>query len=177
MLGIAVGDASGHGLPTGLVARDVVVGLRVGLDRGMRIAGLLTRLNRVLRAGLPERAFASLFYVELRADGDLEYVSAGHPPALRVRRNGCTALRQGGPVLGPVEHVTYRRTSSRFERGETLLLYTDGLTERRAPDGELLGEERLAAEVAKHADPTPEVVIERVLARARSGRTPRGPTT
>jgi len=151
-LGLAVGDASGHGLPAALVARDVVVGLRVGLDRGMRIGGVLTRLNRVLRAGLPPRAFASRFYVELHAGGALECVSAGHPPALRVRRNGYTALRRGGPALGPIEHVIDRRTSARFERGETLVSYRDGLTERRAPDGEFYGEKRLAADVAAFAD-------------------------
>ncbi len=167
-LGVAVGDASGHGLPAALVARDVVVGLRVGLDRGMRIGGVLTRLNRVLRAGLPQSAFASLFYAEVHAGGVLEYVSAGHPPALLVRRNGYTALRRGGPVLGPVEHVTYRRTAARFVRGETLVLYSDGITERRAPDGELYGEERLAADVAAFADVSVDGVIEGVLGRVRA---------
>ncbi len=167
-LGVAIGDASGHGLPAALVARDVVVGLRVGLDRGMRIAGVLTRLNRVLRAGLPETAFASLFYVEVRPDGALEYVCAGHPPALRVRRVGYTALRQGGPVLGPLEHVTYRRTAARLERGETLVLYTDGITERRAPDGTLFGEERLAAEIAALADRDVEGVIDGVIEKVRA---------
>lgn len=167
-LGVAIGDASGHGLPAALVARDVVVGLRVGLDRGLRISGVLTRLNRVLRAGLPESAFASLFYAELRPDGTLDYVCAGHPPALRVRRVGYTALRQGGPVLGPLEHVTYRRTAARLERGETLVLYTDGITERRSPDGALFGEERLAAEVAALADRDVEGVIDGVIERVRA---------
>lgn len=167
-LGVAVGDAAGHGLPAALVARDVVVGLRVGLDRGMRIGGVLTRLNRVLRAGLPESAFASLFYAEVHGDGRLEYVSAGHPPALRVRRGGYTALRQGGPVLGPIEHVTYRRTSSRLEHGETLLLYTDGITERRSPNGELYGEERLAADVRAFADAPVDAVVEGLFERVRA---------
>jgi hypothetical protein len=174
VLGVAVGDASGHGLPAALVARDVVVGLRVGLDRGMRIAGVLARLNRVLRAGIPESAFASLFYVEIRPDGELEYVCAGHPPALRVRRVGYTALRQGGPVLGPLDQVAYRRTAARLERGETLVLYTDGITERRSPDGALFGEERLAAEVAALADRPVEGVIDGVIERVRAfgGGTP-----
>lgn len=167
-LGVAVGDASGHGLPAALVARDVVVGLRVGLDRGMRIGGVLTRLNRVLRAGIPESAFASLFYAEVHVGGSVEYVSAGHPPALRVAADGYTALRQGGPVLGPVEKVSYRRTSARLEVGETLVLYTDGITERRSPAGDLYGEERLAADVAAAAGQALDAALAEVVDRVRA---------
>ncbi|MCC7136797.1 MAG: PP2C family protein-serine/threonine phosphatase [Planctomycetes bacterium] len=167
-LGIAVGDASGHGLPAALVARDVVVGMRVGLDRGLRVGGVLSRLNRVLRAGVPERAFASLVYVEAHADGALEYACAGHPPPLLVRRHTYTALRQGGPVLGPVEHVAYRRTSARLERGETLVLYTDGVTERRDASGELYGEERLAAAVGARSGLPADAALEGVLDDVRA---------
>lgn len=167
-LGVAVGDASGHGLPAALVARDVVVGLRVGLDRGMRIGGVLARLNRVLRAGIPEGAFASLFYAEVHVGGVVEYVSAGHPPALRVGADGYTALRQGGPVLGPVEKVSYRRTSARLEVGETLVLYSDGITERRSPGGDLYGEERLAADVAAAAGQALASTLAEVVERVRA---------
>jgi hypothetical protein len=99
--GIAVGDAVGHGLSAALVARDVVVGLRVALDRRRPVASVLVKLNRVLRAGLPGRAFASLFYVELRPDGRFDYVSAGHPPGVCLGVGGPRVLRRGGPVLGP----------------------------------------------------------------------------
>ena len=53
-------------------------------------------------------------------------------------------------------------------RGETLVLYSDGITERRAPDGELYGEERLAADVAAFADVSVDGVIEGVLGRVRA---------
>jgi serine phosphatase RsbU (regulator of sigma subunit) len=164
--GIAVGDAVGHGLAAALVARDVVVGLRVALDRGRPPAGVFARLNRVLRAGLPGRAFASVVYAELRPDGRVAYVSAGHPPALCLRSGARRFLGRSGPVLGPFEQVSYRATRSRLAPGELLVLYTDGIVERRDPKGDLYGVERLAQVVEAHATEPLSEILERVFAQA-----------
>ena len=164
--GVVVGDAVGHGLSAALVARDVVVGLRVALDRRRPAPGVLARLNRVLRAGLPGRAFASLFYVEVHPDGRFEYVSAGHPPALCVTASSRRALRRGGPVLGPFEQVSFRRTRGRLRVGEMLVLYTDGIVERRNLQGETFAEHRLADVVASCADAPVQDILDRVFAQA-----------
>lgn len=147
-LGLTVGDASGHGLPAALQARDVMTGLRMGVEKDLKITSVFTRLNRVIhQSGLSTR-FVSLFYGELESNGTLVYVNAGHDPGLLLRRDGeAVALRSTGLVLGPMENLEYRRAWVEIEPGDMLVLYTDGLVERQGPRGEF-GRERVEEYVA-----------------------------
>ena len=147
-LGIAVGDASGHGLPAALQARDVMTGLRMGVEKDLKITAVFTRLNRVINhSGLSTR-FVSLFYGELESNGNLVYVNAGHDPGLLVRRDGeMEYLRSTGLVLGPMENLEYRRAWVEMDPGDVLVLYTDGVVERQGPKGDY-GRERLEEYVA-----------------------------
>ncbi|MCC6653368.1 MAG: SpoIIE family protein phosphatase, partial [Candidatus Eisenbacteria bacterium] len=87
-MGLAVADASGHGLPAALQARDVAVGLRMGVERDLKLVAAIEKLNRVIhRSGLTSR-FISLFFGELEANGNFAYVNAGHPPALLMDERG-----------------------------------------------------------------------------------------
>ena len=71
-------DASGHGLPAALQARDVVIGMRMGQAENEKITATVSRLNRVIhRTGLSSR-FISMFYAELEEAGNLAYVNGGH---------------------------------------------------------------------------------------------------
>jgi len=145
LLGIAIGDASGHGLPAALQARDVVTGLRMGVEKDLKISAVLRRLNRVIhRSGLTSR-FVSLFFGEVERGGNLVYVNAGHEPGLLLRATGETELlRSTGIVLGPLAEASYRRELVHIGVGDTLLLYTDGVIERVAPtDQEEFGVDRL----------------------------------
>lgn len=144
-LGLSIGDASGHGLPAALMARDVVVGLRMGIERELKAAHALEKLNRVLHASTLSSRFASLLFGELEENGSFFYYSAGHDAPLLVTATGCEILRSGGAVLGPLPEVRFRRHFAHLDRGATLVLYTDGLIERRARSGELFGLERLQA--------------------------------
>ncbi len=83
MLGLAIGDASGHGLPAALLVRDVVTGLRMGIEKDLKVAYVFAKLNRVIHRSNLSSRFISVFYGELEADGNLIYVNAGHfPPSL-----------------------------------------------------------------------------------------------
>src|SRR5204863_805654 len=86
-LGIAVADSSGHGLPAALQARDVVTGLRMGVERDLKLQRMVEKLNRIIhRSGLVSR-FISLIFGELEKNGNFSYINAGHPPGLlRDRR-------------------------------------------------------------------------------------------
>ena len=91
MLGLAIGDASGHGLPAALLVRDVVTGLRMGIEKDLKIAHVFARLNRVIHRSNLSSRFVSVFYGELEANGNLVYVNAGHQPPLLFstgRRDG-----------------------------------------------------------------------------------------
>ncbi len=134
MLGVMIADASGHGLPAALQARDVVVGLRMGQAHNEKITSLIQRLNHVIHNTLLASRFISLFYAELEDTGNLTYVNAGHcPPLLFTPVGGVFELQGSGPVLGPLPDATYRRRSCTLRPGEVLVLFTDGVIERHAP--------------------------------------------
>ncbi len=138
VLGLMLADASGHGLPAALQARDVVIGLRMGIAEGEKISGTVARLNRVIHhSGLASR-FISLFYGELESAGNLTYVNGGHcPPLLITPNKKVYELKVSGPVLGPLPDASYSRGYLTLKPGEVLVIFSDGVTERHEPDDDL----------------------------------------
>ena len=136
VLGLMLADASGHGLPAALQARDVVIGMRMGQAENEKITATISRLNRVIHnSGLASR-FISLFYGELEETGNLTYVNCGHCPPLLLSSGGeVFELKVCGPVLGPLPDAIYRRAYLTMKPGETLIIFTDGVTERVDPEG------------------------------------------
>ncbi len=177
VLGVTVADASGHGLPAALQARDVVIGLRMGQARSEKITALIQRLNRVIhRTGLSSR-FLSLFYGELEDNGNLTYVNCGHCPPLLFTPDGNTfELQTTGPVLGPLPEAVYRRSYVTLQPGESLVVFSDGVTERHAPGADRdddvepdeFGRERLIAVCNEHRDATAEQMATELMAAVRA---------
>jgi len=142
-MGLAVADASGHGLPAALQARDVAVGLRMGVERNLKIVSAIEMLNRVIhRSGLTSR-FISLVFGELETNGNFAYVNAGHPPALLLDARGMHELSVGGMVLGPDPEAHFKMGYTHVDRGATLVLYSDGVPERGTTWGSPFGMGRL----------------------------------
>jgi sigma-B regulation protein RsbU (phosphoserine phosphatase) len=142
-LGIAVADSSGHGLPAALQARDVVTGLRMGVERDLKLQRVVEKLNRVIhRSGLVSR-FISLIFGELEKNGNFTYINAGHPPALLHDRRGFSELSVGGTLLGPQHDATYKLGFAHLDHGASLALVTDGVLERGVESGDMFGETRL----------------------------------
>ena len=139
-LGIAIGDASGHGLPAALLVRDVVTGLRMGIERHLKVAFVFEKLNRVIHRSMLSSRFVSLFYGELESTGNFIYVNAGHPPPLIFNGNSIESLDRGGSVIGPLPEVAFQRGITRIEKGSVLMLCTDGILDRRNPKGEYFGD-------------------------------------
>jgi sigma-B regulation protein RsbU (phosphoserine phosphatase) len=139
---LAIGDAVGKGLPAALVAAQVQALWKAGIARG--IASTLGALNLHL-AALGARRCVTLFCgVYDRASGALEYASAGHNPPLLARADGsCEVLDAGGMLLGAFPEAEYPTAAITLERGDALLLYTDGVTEAWSGSGEIYGEGRL----------------------------------
>jgi sigma-B regulation protein RsbU (phosphoserine phosphatase) len=143
LLGVAIADASGHGLPAALQVRDVYTGLRMAVEREFKIVRTVERLNRIIHESRLTTRFVSLFYGEIEDDGNFMYVNAGHPHPLHFHGSSVTPLVQTGVVLGPTANATYSRGYRRIEPGDALLLYTDGMVEAHAENGEEYGVGRL----------------------------------
>lgn len=143
VLGIAIADSAGHGLPAALQARDAIIGLRMGVEERLRITATVEKLNKVVSHSALASKFISLFYGEIEKNGNLVYVNAGHAPPLLRGRGGLQELTLGGLVLGPSPHALYERGYVTLEPGAALLAYTDGISEAENPRGEAFGVERL----------------------------------
>ena len=168
-LGLAIGDASGHGLPAALLVRDVVTGLRMGIEKELKVAHVFEKLNRVIHRSRLSSRFVSVFYCELERDGNLVYVNAGHqPPILFFRQQTAgkvceVELTNGGTVIGPLPEARFRRGFARLHPGEVLLLLTDGILERRDKKGEFFGDERVRGLVRQHQAQPATVILERLF--------------
>lgn len=163
ILGIAIADVSGHGLPAALQVRDIYMGLRMGLGRDYKIVRTIERLNRIIHRSSLTSRFVSLFYGELELNGNFLFVNAGHPPPFHLSAGGdVTLLEAGGLVLGPVPDATYERGFVAVRPGDTLVLYTDGIVEARCSDAsEEFGIDRLVEVVRRARDrPAKEIAGE-----------------
>ncbi|MEO5335740.1 MAG: SpoIIE family protein phosphatase [Magnetospirillum sp. WYHS-4] len=144
---VTVGDVSGKGVP----AAFFMVLTRTLMQNMASAEGspgtLLAQVNDRLCRSNPQNLFVTVFCAILdTATGDLRYANGGHNPPLRLGADGTisTLPSTGDMALGVMDGETYREVLVQLGKGETLFLYTDGLTEAFAPDGSLFGEARLA---------------------------------
>jgi len=153
MFDLVIADASGHGLPAALQVRDVYMGLRMGLTRDFKVSRTIERLNAIINRSNLASKFVSLFVAELETNGNFIYTNAGHVPPFIVHHNGRVEhLRVGGAVLGPFPDATYLRGFAQLGPGDTLVLYTDGITEcHHHRTDEEFGLPRLQTLVRRHA--------------------------
>lgn len=166
VLGVAIADGSGHGLPAALVVRDVYMGLRMAMDRDYKIFRTLEKLNHIIHRGRLTTKFVSLFYGEFETGGLLIYCNAGHNPPFVLNAAGkIEYLRNGGPVLGPTPDATYRRGFVKFEPGDLLCMYTDGIIEAHDRNDREFGIERLVKIVKSNRDRSAQEIGQEVLAR------------
>jgi PAS domain S-box-containing protein len=129
---LVVGDVVGHGLRAAAVMGQLRNALRAYSITGVAPAEILARLNRLVMTG-GEQVMATLLYLALDRDtGEVRYSSAGHPPPLLLTPEGPRYLEGGRAVpIGAAELAAFREEIGRIPPGSTLLLYTDGLVERR----------------------------------------------
>lgn len=132
---VVVADVSGHGMPAALIASMVKIAVAAEADRFDTPGEILTGINRAL-TGKFEQAYVTACCVVLNSGKPcLEYALAGHPPPLIRRASGqIEALDRGGILLTFSKTACYETSEARFESGDRLLMYTDGLTEAQPPN-------------------------------------------
>jgi len=134
ILGVAIGDASGHGMPAALLVRDVIMGLRMGMGTHMKMLYTLKKLNREIHRTTLSTRFISVFYGEIELNGNFLYANAGHSSGLIFNGAGVTHLNPTGTILGPLPNIPLDRAYGNIPAGGLLVLYTDGVTERVEAD-------------------------------------------
>lgn len=163
LFGVCIGDAMGHGLPAALLVRDVVTGLRMGLEKEMKMVYTIKKLNRVLHRSTYSTRFASLFYGEIERDGHLIYVNAGHPPPLLVNDHHVQKLRATGIILGGFPEIDLHRSYSLVKPGSALVMYSDGIIERINHEGKNFGIDRLKKLLRQNHDKNAEEILNMIF--------------
>ncbi len=144
-LAIVVGDASGHGIAAGLLMAIASSALKLAIDVDPTPASVARFVNRALCRSGTNRAFMTLFYGLLNpATGRMDFVVSGHPyPMLRRSDGEIIELGEGGLPLGIRKDVSSPTGEITIERGDQLLLHTDGIAETLDPTGADYGYDRL----------------------------------
>lgn len=138
---LAVADVCGKGLSAALVASGIQTLTRAMLDDGAGLDRLMNRLNRYLGTHADDGRFATMVCAIVDpASGRIEHINAGHPPVILVDPAG--NVRELGSAeflpLG-VEHDLFTIQEAQMEVGHLLAMYSDGLTEARTADGQMIG--------------------------------------
>jgi steroid delta-isomerase-like uncharacterized protein len=165
--GLALGDVSGKGPPAALVAAMLNGMLAMIPDGLMTPDVLLERLNVSLCQRHIDSHYATLSYARLTSDRRLTYANAGHPPPLLVSADGVRPLTAGGPMLGLLDFAMFPSETLHVASGDSVIFYSDGVSEALAPDGEEFGVDRLMAAAAEHAAARPPALVEALLAAVR----------
>jgi sigma-B regulation protein RsbU (phosphoserine phosphatase) len=167
-----VGDVSGKGAGAAAITALARHAIRTASLSAGSVAGVLDTLNRAMFIGRPETEveiehFATALVVWARRDDRglrLTVAGAGHPPGLILRAGGATEeLGADGPPVGWFADPVFAETEARLDHGDTLVLFTDGVTEARTPSG-LLGADGVARGLAGASGAGAQGVIDALAA-------------
>ncbi len=150
-LGVAIADVTGEGVPAALMMAYSRAVLRAASMDGATPAEVLETSNRLIMQERDSGLFVSAFYAEIDLEsGQLSYASAGHDAPLWIKAGGSqlVELEAPGVVLGAHHDTGIESRSIVLEPGDTVLLFTDGVTEARSEDRELFGDDRLQSVAA-----------------------------
>ncbi len=167
-VGITVGDVVGKGLPASLLMASVRAGIRAHAYDIYDLDEVIARVNRALVADTRSNEFVTLWYGTLDfAQRRLTYCSAGHEPALLVRRGQIQELPGEGLVLGVDPTAVYRKEVLQLEPDDLVFIYTDGLTDGRNFNGEMFGKARMRQALLAHAGGPAEQVCRQMIWETR----------
>jgi phosphoserine phosphatase RsbU/P len=163
-LGVAVCDVSGKGIAASLLMASVRASLRAYAQDVYDIDEIVARVNIALVRDTLTNEFATLFYGVLDPQTRrLTYCNAGHEPPLLLRDGQITRLEVGGTVVGIDPEQEYDKGVVYLQFGDTLLLYTDGLTDAQNFNGEKFGRERINKALRETAKSTAQEAVNHIL--------------
>lgn len=142
---MALGDVCGKGLAAGMWTPHLIGLVRAHTMPSAAPHRIVSGVNRDACRTSLLGPLASLFLARLDpVSGLLSYCSAGHPPAMILRADGeLELLTEGGLLLGVLDDAEYLSSSCVLQKGDTLLIYSDGITESRDSAGDEFGNARL----------------------------------
>ena len=164
-LAICLGDVSGKGLPASLLMANLQATLRGQSFGKCSPKDCLSRSNTLLYRSTSPDKFVTFFYCHLDIKKhQLTYSNAGHDnPFLLTHTKKIKRLKKGGIVLGVLDKYPYEEESIIFQKGDILVIYTDGIAEAMNSKGEMFGEDRISALLRKNQNTASEKIIDNIF--------------
>jgi serine phosphatase RsbU (regulator of sigma subunit) len=165
---LMIADVSGKGIGASLITTSLEALSITPIEDGLPSDEICSKLSDRLHRRSPPEKYATAMVAVLEADGGrVRYTSAGHNPALLLRPSSeVQSLGATGPPIGLVDAASFVAEEIELGPGDSLVLYTDGITEAENPDGAQYGLDRLIDVCQQHREvPLPELasIIERSL--------------
>ncbi|MGD0620449.1 MAG: SpoIIE family protein phosphatase [Bryobacteraceae bacterium] len=165
-LGFVLADVSGKGMAAALLMASLQAAFRSQTEV-LRGCELLRSINRQFHSSTPPEQYATLFYADYDDRSRMvRYINCGHPAPLLVRADGAVErLPSTAPVVGLLEVWDCEEAAMHIGPGDTLVAFSDGVTEAGIEDEAEFGEERLIAAVTSARGASPDEIIDDVMAR------------
>ncbi len=160
---LILGDVSGKGISAALLASMAQGVIHAQFNSGLSLPDVVNSLNRVLVSKSDVQRFLTLFCALIASDGTLNFVNAGHNPAILMRASGKTELLSSGSMLlGAFDFAEYQAHETKLEPGDVLVIFSDGVTEAANAANQLFGDQRLEELVKKSAGLSAKDIKERI---------------
>jgi len=165
-----VADVSGHGLPAAILVSMLKSYIHTEADNDRSLSEFMARLNDFLFGVSLPTQFATAALFRMNSDRHLVYANAAHPPFLLYQRDRdrTTVVEQPSHLLGAMPHMSFEQERVKVSPGDTLFVYTDGLTDRMNSSGEFYSIDRVAAVLEQGRDANLADVFESIYSDVNS---------
>ena len=165
-IGLTMADVSGKGVPAAMFMAVSHTLLRLAGKKKLKPEDVIIESNNVLAAESFDNMFVTLFYAIMNVrTGEVQYVNAGHNPPYILHKDGTleTLPTSKNICLGVLEDYTYTSDSLTLQKGDSLVTFTDGVTEACSTSNELYGESRLEALLPTLAGQSARSILDNVV--------------
>ena len=154
-----IGDVSGKGISASLMMSQLHALIRSFLTFGLPLQEIVNRTNRLFCESILSNNYATMVFGKGSPDGQIEFCIAGHNPPLLLQEKGITKIKATGVPVGLFCGSEYEVSSYTLQPGNTILIYTDGLTESFSNETEF-GEERLIESFQQLENNSPDLLLD-----------------
>jgi len=161
--GFLCGDVAGKGPAAALLTSKILGIFSAFASVGDSPEQTVDHINKVLTRRAIDARYATMLYGQLSPSGKLSFCNAGHNPPLIYGADGLRRIESGGMPVGLFEFAPYSADTVELKPGDTMVLYSDGVTEAHNVAGDEFGEARLVEVVEKHHRGSADVVLEQIV--------------
>jgi len=162
-----LGDVSGKGISASLMMSHLHALIRSLLSTNLPVNEIVTRVNRLFCESTLSTHYATMVFGKANKTGSIEICIAGHNPPLLIKNGNVDILKATGIPVGLFSQSEYELVTIDFQKGNSLILYTDGLTEASVNEVEY-GEERLREQLIKSGNSSAKRIIDNILTDHKS---------